>query len=423
MGRSGSRHRGQRVPSFRKSGWLVPAQTSPGVPGDSHQAIVAPAPAESDGIPRATPADSQAADRAQAPVLVTRMDGKQRIFPVGKTIRIGRDPSVELASVNPLVSRRHAVIVSDERGATYTDQSRRGTFVNGKRLHGPLRIAHSVVLRLGDPATGEELGITPPLTSGQIARNRRRKILSGRMLAGAAAAAAVTGLITGLLLVNRPVAPPAAGLRAAVLRHAEAATVRLLIGSPSTYSGWGSGTLVSSDGMILTNAHVAEPQATGAAVAAGLPASQLPPDPPFLTVELTTGQNSVVTARYRARPVAVDGYLDLAVLRIYASASGQPVSPASLHLPYLMTGDVGSLQLDEPVTVLGFPGVSGSQSITVTSGVISTFVPDPLGHVADQRFELETTARVAHGNSGGAAIDNSGLADRRPQPGDSRGRQ
>ena len=60
------------------------------------------------------------------------------------------------------------------------------------------------------------------------------------------------------------------------------------------------------------------------------------------------------------------------------------------------------------MTVLGFPGVADSDSITVTSGVVSTFVPDPLGHVTDPRFELETTARVAHGNSGGAAINNAG---------------
>jgi hypothetical protein len=58
--------------------------------------------------------------------------------------------------------------------------------------------------------------------------------------------------------------------------------------------------------------------------------------------------------------------------------------------------------------VLGFPGVADSDSITVTSGVVSTFVPDPLGHVRTPRFELETTARVAHGNSGGAAINNAG---------------
>ena len=52
--------------------------------------------------------------------------------------------------------------------------------------------------------------------------------------------------------------------------------------------------------------------------------------------------------------------------------------------------------------------MADSDSISVTSGVISTFVPDPLGIVNDPRFELETTARVAHGNSGGAAINDAG---------------
>jgi hypothetical protein len=60
------------------------------------------------------------------------------------------------------------------------------------------------------------------------------------------------------------------------------------------------------------------------------------------------------------------------------------------------------------VTTLGFPGMSGSDSITVTSGVVDTFVPDPLKHVKDPRFELETTAKIGHGNSGGAAITDSG---------------
>ena len=373
-----------------------------------------PARAEGTRPPRAAQADRQGGTREGARVVVTRLGGKQHIFPVGTTIRVGRDPSVELTSANPLVSRRHGVIVSDEHGATYNDQSRRGTFINGKRLGRSLRITHSVTLYLGDPATGEELGITPPLTSTQIARNRRRRTLSGRLLTGivVTAAVAAAGVATGLLLAGHPetaqkVSLPGS-LSASALNRAEAATVRLLIGSQSSYSGWGSGTLISSDGLILTNAHVAEPQAPGAAVAAGLPASQLGPDPPFLTVELDAGQSSAVVARYRARPVAVDGYLDLAILRIYATSSGQPVDPATLRLPFLALGKVGSIQLAQPVTVLGYPGVSGSSSITVTNGVISTFVPDPLGHVTDPRFELETTARVAHGNSGGAAIDNSG---------------
>jgi putative serine protease PepD len=153
---------------------------------------------------------------------------------------------------------------------------------------------------------------------------------------------------------------------------------------------------------------VAEPQAPGFAVGSGTPRSELEHDPPYLTVEMTDGPSSPVVARYRARPVAADGYLDLAAVQIYATASGTPVSPGSLHLPYLKLGNVAALQLDQNVTVLGFPGVAESNSITVTSGVLSTFVPDPQKHVTDPRFELETTARVAHGNSGGAAITDTG---------------
>jgi Trypsin-like peptidase domain len=138
------------------------------------------------------------------------------------------------------------------------------------------------------------------------------------------------------------------------------------------------------------------------------PTTQPETDPPYLTVEMTTGPSSPAVARYRARPVAVDGYLDLSVVQIYATIDGKPVNPGSLHLPYLTIGNVRGLQLDQPVTVLGFPSVADSESITVTSGVLSTFVPDPMGHVTDARFELETTARVAHGNSGGAAIDSAG---------------
>ena len=358
-----------------------------------------------------------------APVLVTRIGGVQRIFPVGVPVRVGRDPALELVSVNPLVSREcHGVITSDERSATYTDQSRRGTFLNGKPLRGPLRITESVLLYLGDPATGEELGITPPLSSTRLARNRERRVLSrrARLAALVGAVAVAAGVITGVLLTTTtrpPAAAPApsstvgllsGGLPVSVLHHAETATVRLLIGSQSNFTGWGSGTLISPTGLILTNAHVASPQAPGAAVAMGIPATQLGPDPPYLTVELTTGQASPVVARYRARPVAVDGYLDLAVVQIYATADGQPVNVAALHLPYLTLGNVGAVQLDQTVTVLGFPGVADSDSITVTTGVISTFVPDPLGHVPNPRYELETTARVAHGNSGGAAINDAG---------------
>lgn len=117
----------------------------------------------------------------QTPALVTRLGRDQRIFPVGTHVRVGRDPSLELLSLNPLVSRHcHGVIISDPEGAIFIDQSRRVSFLDGKRLPKPLRITESVVLRLGDPATGEELGITPPLSSSQLDRYHGRRVLSGR---------------------------------------------------------------------------------------------------------------------------------------------------------------------------------------------------------------------------------------------------
>lgn len=369
-----------------------------------------------------TASEASGAEPAATPPMIVVLADRQYLFPVGSVVRIGRSPELDVVSTSPLVSRAcHALITVDAHGATYVDHSRRGTFLAGKPLRRPLRITESVELRLGDPVTGEILGVTPPLSSQQLERNRRRRIARRRGVLAALALTAVgvvSAVLAALLLPDRAPAPSAAVTHpsasasttppAATLAQAETATVRLLLGPADGSTGWGSGTIVDPHGLILTNAHVAEPQAPGQAVALGTPGYRLPADPPYLTVETTTGQSAPAVARYRARPVAVDGYLDLAVLRIYADADGKPVDPAGLRLPALSFGDPASLQLGQPVTVLGFPGIAESDSISVTSGVLSTFVPDPLHHVSDPRFELETTARLAHGNSGGAAVDAAG---------------
>ncbi|MFC7480495.1 trypsin-like peptidase domain-containing protein [Luedemannella flava] len=349
---------------------------------------------------------------------------------MGAQVRVGRDPRLEAPSEHPMVAPgQHGVLTSDPDGATWTDTSERGSYRDGKRIKGALRVTEPVVLRLGDPATGEELGITPPLTIERMQAGRRRRgtIRALTVVAGALCLLMVAGI--GTVLATRDsnrsadtaaaapattaVAPGAgsdapSGLSPQALHRAETATVRLLQGAVDNNSGWGSGTIVSADGLILTNAHVAAPRAPGLAVALATPASTFDPDPPFLTVEFIEGDDSAAQARYRARPVAVDGYLDLAVVEIFADAAGNPVDRRTLNLPFMEFGDVGKVRLGQSVTILGFPGVSGSDTITVTTGVISTFIRDPLKHVDDARFEMETTARVAHGNSGGAAITDTG---------------
>jgi putative serine protease PepD len=137
------------------------------------------------------------------------------------------------------------------------------------------------------------------------------------------------------------------------------------------------------------------------------PVEQDKRNPDHLTV-LMTGPDGTAKPAYRARVLVADGYLDLAVLRIDATADGSPLPASGLHLPSIPLGDSHQSRTGDPLTVVGFPGVADSDQVNVTRGVISTFVPEPLGRTHSDRWEIETDARIAHGNSGGAAIDEQG---------------
>jgi putative serine protease PepD len=157
--------------------------------------------------------------------------------------------------------------------------------------------------------------------------------------------------------------------------------------------------------MILTNAHVADPNAIGQTTQYGAPPNAKTPD--YLLVDLRgANPDGTVVPRYRARKVVSDGYLDLAIVQIYADAKGNKIDPATLDLPTIPLGDSDDLSVGDEVTVVGFPGVSQSRAATVTKGDASAFVRDARLH--SDRAWIETTARIAHGNSGGAAVDASG---------------
>lgn len=89
-------------------------------------------------------------------IVLTEMNGPQS----GKVtqsplieIRIGRDPSAELAfdkETFPTVSRIHATIRFDGRWYRIDDDdSRHGTWVNGQRLGGLTYLKHGDVIQLG----------------------------------------------------------------------------------------------------------------------------------------------------------------------------------------------------------------------------------------------------------------------------------
>ena len=189
------------------------------------------------------------------------------------------------------------------------------------------------------------------------------------------------------------------------LDGAKAATVLLLAEAPGpdgqTVQFTGSGSILTDEGLILTNAHVAQPTAEGLSEYYGDDGIG---DPDYLLVALVNGMDDTpAEASYRARPVEVDGHRDVAVVQIYADADGAAIDTEDLDLPTMPIGDSDAVQSGDDVTVLGFPGISESARLSVTKGVISTFIDrEDLG----PRSEIDTDARIAPGNSGGAAIDN-----------------
>lgn len=132
-----------------------------------------------------------------------------------------------------------------------------------------------------------------------------------------------------------------------------------------TDDGSGSGIVISSDGFVLTNAHVV----TGANSA---------------TVKLTDGRSFIGTV------VGRDEKIDLALVKI--SADG---------LIAAMLGDSDSVEQGDPIFTLGYPfGIEGDVSFKV--GILSSH------RKIDGITYLEISAQILPGNSGGPLVDQSG---------------
>jgi S1-C subfamily serine protease len=156
----------------------------------------------------------------------------------------------------------------------------------------------------------------------------------------------------------------------------------------------GSGTIISPDGYVLTNFHVVGDNATGRAHE-------------WHGVYVTDPRSPDLEPRfsYWARFVAGDAQHDLAIVRIVEDADEMPL-PAGFVFPSMPVGDSNSLIPGDPITVVGYPGISGA-TITFTFGVVSGFLGEDL-NVGGKQW-IKTDAKLARGNSGGAAFDEFGV--------------
>ncbi|MFJ9364952.1 S1C family serine protease [Nocardia sp. NPDC101769] len=142
--------------------------------------------------------------------------------------------------------------------------------------------------------------------------------------------------------------------------------------------GEGSGVILSSDGLILTNNHVVS--------GAGQNAK--------MDVAFSDGSTAPATV------VGADSVSDIAVIRVTGKTGLQPID----------LGQSANLQVGQGMVAIGSPlGLAG----TVTSGIVSSLnrpvstsgEPGSQGTVIDA---IQTDAAINPGNSGGALVDMSG---------------
>ncbi len=150
----------------------------------------------------------------------------------------------------------------------------------------------------------------------------------------------------------------------------------------------GSGTIVTSTGLIYTNYHVIE----GA---------------DDLLIAVLDDINERPIPRYFARVVEEYPEVDFAVLQIDRRySSGRTIDPEELELPYLeASGDV-SVTRGERVYVFGYPGI-GDGYLVLTEGAITTIQN---GTVSGERIPVwyQTDAEISPGNSGGLVTNADG---------------
>ncbi len=165
--------------------------------------------------------------------------------------------------------------------------------------------------------------------------------------------------------------------------------VQATVDVSSEYGG-ASGTLLTDDGLVLTNYHVV----TEVAESAGedcpvvIAATLAPQEPPR---EL-----------FRGRVLKFDKNLDLALIRIACGFYRQPL-PKGYRFPWIPLGNSAALDIGDTLSIVGFPsigGTAGRVSVTLTQGVLSGFERTTTGSL------MKTDANISPGSSGGAALDS-----------------
>lgn len=199
------------------------------------------------------------------------------------------------------------------------------------------------------------------------------------------------------LLLGLMATPAAAGMdRATRLRvMSQVVKLRVLVKRGGRYVqvGHGSGSIISADGLILTNNHVVQNTKTGQLFDAIAIAPNKGFDQAPASVCMAWPRRAIRHAK-----------LDLALIKCEVDMQGRPLSKR-FAWPTVALGDSSTLVPGDELYIVGFPNVGGA-TITFTSGKVSGFLAD--ARVGKGRVWIKTDALISGGVSGGAAFDETG---------------
>jgi putative serine protease PepD len=248
----------------------------------------------------------------------------------------------------------------------------------------------------------------------------QKRSRAGALTAGAIAVAIVSaGVGGGVALVARPDHPaatssasgatptvPAASLPAGSVEQVAAKVVPSVVKLEvdlGRQSEEGSGIILSSDGLILTNNHVVAASEDGPGGPSGPPGPEgaiipgVPGSAPAGAVTKVTFADGTTTP---FEVVGTDPSSDIAVVRAQNASGLTPIA----------VGSSANLRVGQDVVAIGSPlGLEG----TVTTGIISA-LNRPVAAGGDARNQntvldaIQTDAAINPGNSGGALVNMNG---------------
>jgi len=161
----------------------------------------------------------------------------------------------------------------------------------------------------------------------------------------------------------------------------------------------GSGTILTDEGLVLTNAHVA----TDIFDEVGLDGAPMP----GLVIALTTREDRPPVPMYLAEVAAYDHGLDLALLQITTDLAGNPIDADNMNLSPVDIGDSDEVHMGDDLYIFGYPTI-GEGYITFTRGVVSGFESAEVGDDEIVRTWIRTDTTIAGGNSGGTGVNANG---------------